>query len=184
MSESARPLRLAAHALAVVVLNVAIFAVYRGLFVAWFGPRSGTPWAAVLVSGLRLDAAALAAELLAVGVLLLLTRRARGPLLAGALWALTTMNLLVVGIDLLFYHERNQHLWEMFFANLAEPHDIWVALEPFLRQNPGMVALLLGLVAALVVLAVTHAHRLRGHHGHVYVLTSDGSPVPSVFRDA
>ncbi|HEU4437958.1 MAG TPA: LTA synthase family protein, partial [Methylomirabilota bacterium] len=87
-----------------------------------------------------------------------------GPLLAGALWALTTMNLLVVGIDLLFYHERNQHLWEMFFANLAEPHDIWVALEPFLRQNPGMVALLLGLVAALVVLAVTHAHRLRGHH--------------------
>ena len=163
MSEAARPLRLAVHALALVALNVAIFAAYRGLFVAWFGPRSGHPWVPVFFSGLRLDAAALAAEVLAVGGLLLLTRRARGPVLASTLWALTAINLLVVGIDLLFYRERSQHLWEMFFANLAEPHDIWVALEPFLRQNPGTVALLLGLVAALVVLAVAHARRLRRH---------------------
>ena len=163
MREPPRPLRLAAHAAGLVALNVVIFTVYRGLFVAWFGRHARGSAVAVLWSGLRLDAAALAAEVVAVGLLLFATRRACGPWLAGALWTLTAINLVVVGIDLLFYHERSQHLWEMLFANLAEPHDIWVALKPFLLQNPGTVALLLGLVAGLLVLAVTHARRLRGH---------------------
>ena len=163
MSPAPRPLRLAAHAAGVLALNMLIFGVYRALFVAWFGPPGSRAASAVIARGLRLDAAALAAELLAVGAVLLITRRARGAVLAGALWTLTTLNLLVAGIDLLFYHERNQHLWEMLFANLAELHDIWVALEPFLLQNPGTVALLLGGVAAIAVTAVTHARRLRGH---------------------
>jgi hypothetical protein len=163
MTAVPRPLHLAAHAAGLVALNVLIFTGYRALFVAWFGQHARGSAAAVIWSGLRLDAAALAAEVVAVGLLLLATRRARGPWLAGALWTLTTINLLVVGIDLLFYHERNQHLWEMLFANLAEPHDLWVALEPFLLQNPGTVALVLGLVAGLAGLAVTHARRLRAH---------------------
>ena len=163
MNQPSRPLRLAAHAAGLIALNVLIFTVYRGLFVAWFGQHARGSAAAVIASGLRLDAAALAAEAVAVGLLLLVTRHARGLLLAGALWTLTAINLLVVGIDLLFYHERNQHLWEMLFANLAEPRDIWVALKPFLLQNPGTVALLLGLVAALAVLAVRHARRLSAH---------------------
>lgn len=163
MTAAPRPLRLAAHAAGLVALNVLIFTAYRALFVAWFGQHARGSAVAVIWSGLRLDAAALAAEVVAVGLLLLATRRAHGPWLAGALWTLTTINLLVVGIDLLFYHERNQHLWEMLFANLAEPHDLWVALEPFLLQNPGTVALMLGLVAGLAALAVTHARRLRPH---------------------
>jgi hypothetical protein len=164
MSAPPRRRRLAAHAAGLVALNVLIFTAYHALFVAWFGPPGGAA-APVILRGLRLDAAALAAQVVAVGLLLLATRRARGALLAAALWTLTTINLLVAGIDLLFYHERNQHLWEMLFANLAEPHDIWVALEPFLLQNPGTVALLLALVTGIAVLAVMHARRLR-HHRH------------------
>ncbi|HEY7041896.1 MAG TPA: LTA synthase family protein [Methylomirabilota bacterium] len=176
MSESPRPLRLAAHAAGLVALNLLIFTMYRAMFVAWFGSHARGSAAAVIFRGLRLDAAALAAEVVAVGLLLLVTRRARGALLAAVLWTLTTINLLVAGIDLLFYHERSQHLWEMLFANLAEPHDIWVALKPFLLQNPGTVALLLALVAGLATLAVVHARRLRAHRHDLW----RPWPVPAV----
>ncbi|MEX2224631.1 MAG: sulfatase-like hydrolase/transferase, partial [Candidatus Rokuibacteriota bacterium] len=159
-------LRLAGACLGLVVLNFVILAGYRLLFVAWFASRSA--WAelpGVLLHGLRLDAAMLGLELLVVGGLALLTRRARRGLLVGGLWAVTTLNAVVAAVNLLFVRERNQHLWEMLFAYLTEPRDIWVALRPFLLEHPGLVALLGLLLAGLVALAARHVRSL-GPHRH------------------
>jgi hypothetical protein len=164
MTDGPRAIRLAAHAVGLVGLNVVIFALYRLLFVAWFAPAGGRgELPAVLLRGLRLDAAVLALEVLLVGALLLLTRYARAGSLLLALWAVTTINLLVVAINLMFFRERNQHLWGMLFHHLAEPHDVWVALKPFLLGHPAAAVALAAAVGALAVVAVRHARGLRGH---------------------
>ncbi len=164
MSDGPRAIRLAAHALGMVGLNVLIFALYRLLFVVWFAQAGArVELLAVLLRGLRLDAAVLALELLVVGVVVLLTRYARSAPLVLALWGVTTINLLVVGINLMFFRERNQHLWRMLFHHLAEPHDIWVALKPFLLGHPAAVLALTSVIVGLTVLAARHAGRLRGH---------------------
>ncbi len=164
MSGGPRALRLTAHALGLVVLNLLLLAAYRLLFVAWFARRAA--WGevpAVLLHGLRLDLALLGLELLILGGLILLTRRVRGRVLGAGLWVITTINATVAAINLLFVRERNQHLWEMLFAYLAEPGDIWVALRPFLREHPLLVALVLLVLAGLVTLAARHVRRLGGH---------------------
>jgi phosphoglycerol transferase MdoB-like AlkP superfamily enzyme len=164
MSDGPRAIRLAAHALGLVGLNILIFTLYRLLFVGWFGRMpAAAELLTVLLRGLRLDAAVLALELVVVGAVLLVTRYVRGAPLVGALWAVTTINLLVVGINLMFFRERNQHLWGMLFHHLAEPHDIWVALKPFLLEHPAAVLLLTAVIVGLAVLAARHAGRLRGH---------------------
>ncbi|MGH7317266.1 MAG: sulfatase-like hydrolase/transferase, partial [Candidatus Rokuibacteriota bacterium] len=158
------PVRLASAGLALVAVNFVILAAYRIVFVAWFARRPA--WdelPAVLLHGLRLDVAMLALELLVVGGLTLLTRRARGGLLVAALWGITILNTVVAAVNLLFVRERNQHLWEMLFAYLAEPGDIWVALRPFLLEHPALVALLGLLLAGLVLLAARHVRRVAGH---------------------
>ncbi|HEX4994095.1 MAG TPA: sulfatase-like hydrolase/transferase, partial [Methylomirabilota bacterium] len=156
--------RLAAAALGLVALNLVLLAVYRLLFVAWFAPRAA--WGevpAVLLHGLRLDVALLGLELLVIGGLTLLTRHARGHVLVASLWLLTTLNVTVAAVNLLFVRERNQHLWEMLFAYLAEPRDIWVALRPFLWGHPLLVALVILALAGLVMLATRHVRRLGPH---------------------
>ncbi|HEY7651784.1 MAG TPA: LTA synthase family protein [Methylomirabilota bacterium] len=164
MSDGPRAIRLAAHALGLVGLNMLIFTLYRLLFVGWFARMPGAEeLLTVLLRGLRLDAAVLALELVVVGAVLLLTRYVRGAPLVGGLWAVTTINLLVVGINLMFFRERNQHLWGMLFHHLAEPYDIWVALKPFLLDHPATVLLLAAVIGGLGVLAARHARRLRGH---------------------
>ncbi len=158
------PVRLAAAGLGLVALNFVILAAYRLVFVAWFARRPA--WAelpAVLLHGLRLDVAMLALELLVVGAFTLLTRRARGGLLVAALWGVTILNTLVAAVNLLFVRERNQHLWEMLFAYLAEPGDIWVALRPFLLDRPALVVLVGLLLAGLVMLAARHVRRVDVH---------------------
>src|SRR6185295_12666951 len=65
MSDGPRAIRLAAHALGLVALNVVLLATYRLIFVAWFARRAA--WGevpSVLLHGLRLDAALLGLELL------------------------------------------------------------------------------------------------------------------------
>lgn len=158
------PLRLAGVGLALVALNVSVMAAYRLIFVAWFAPRS--TWGdlpAVLLRGLRLDVAMLSLELLVILGLTLLTRHARGGVLVALLWIATSFNAIVAGVNLLFVRERNQHLWEMLFAYLAEPDDIWVALRPFLREHPALVAVLGVVLAAFVTVAIRHVRGLARH---------------------
>jgi hypothetical protein len=158
------PARLAGIVVGLVALNVVLLAAYRLLFVAWFARRAA--WGempTVLLHGLRLDLALLGLELLVLGGLTLLTRRARGRALGAGLWVITTINATVAAVNLLFVRERNQHLWEMLFAYLAEPRDIWVALRPFLREQPLLVALVLLVLAGLVMLATRHVRRLGAH---------------------
>jgi hypothetical protein len=164
MSDRPRARGLAAHVLGLVALNFALLAGYRLLFVALFGRRSAWREAStVLLHGLRLDVALLGLELLVIGALTLLTRHVRGRVLVSALWVITTINVTVAAINLLFVRERNQHLWEMLFAYLAEPRDIWVALRPFLRGHPLLVGLVILVLVGLVTLAVRHIRRLGPH---------------------
>ena len=158
------PARLVAAALGLVALNLVLLAVYRVLFVAWFARRGA--WGevpSVLLHGLRLDVALLGLELLVIGGLTLLTRHVRGGVLVASLWAITTINAIVAVVNLLFVRERNQHLWEMLFANLAEPRDMWVALRPFLLGRPLLVALVVLASAGLITLASRHVRRLGPH---------------------
>jgi hypothetical protein len=164
MSDGPRAIRLAAHALGLVALNFFLLAAYRLLFVAWFARRAA--WGevpSVLLHGLRLDVALLGLELLVIGGLTLLTRHARGGAVVTGLWVVTTINATVAAVNLLFVRERNQHLWEMLFAYLAEPRDIWVALRPFLRDHPLLVTLVILVLAGLVTLATRHVRRLGRH---------------------
>jgi hypothetical protein len=164
MSDGPRAIRLAAHALGLVALNFLLLAAYRLLFVAWFARRAA--WGelpSVLLHGLRLDVALLGLELLVIGGLTLLTRHARGGAVVTGLWVVTTINATVAAVNLLFVRERNQHLWEMLFAYLAEPRDIWVALRPFLRGYPLVVTLVILVLAGLVTLATRHVRRLGRH---------------------
>jgi hypothetical protein len=158
------PLRLAGVGLGLVALNFTVLAVYRVIFVAWFVPR--TRWGelpAVLLRGLRLDVALLSLELIVILGLTLLTRHARGGVLVALLWIVTSFNAIVAGINLLFVRERNQHLWEMLFAYLAEPDDIWVALRPFLLEHPGLVTGLGLVLAGFVAVATRHVRGLARH---------------------
>jgi hypothetical protein len=161
MSDRPRAIRLVAHALGLVALNFVCLAAYRLLFVAWFARRAA--WGevpSVLLHGLRLDMALLGLELLVIGGLTLLTRHARGRAVVSGLWAITTINVTVAAVNLLFVRERNQHLWEMLFAYLAEPRDMWVALRPFLQGHPVLVTLVILVLVGLVTLAVRHVRRV------------------------
>jgi hypothetical protein len=161
MSDRPRAIRLVAHALGLVALNFVCLAAYRLLFVAWFARRAA--WGevpSVLLHGLRLDTALLGLELLVIGGLTLLTRHARGRAVVSGLWAITTINVTVAAVNLLFVRERNQHLWEMLFAYLAEPRDMWVALRPFLQGHPVLVTLVILVLVGLVTLAVRHVRRV------------------------
>ena len=158
------PVRLAGAVLGLVALNLVCLAAYRLLFVAWFARRGAAgQLPTVLLHGLRLDVALIGLELLVLGGLSLLTGHARGRVLVAGLWVLTTLNATVAAVNLLFVRERNQHLWEMLFAYLAEPRDIWVALRPFLREHPLLVALVILVLAGLVTLATRHVRRLGPH---------------------
>jgi len=147
------PFRLAVKALQLVVLNCALFAGYRVLFLREFaGPAATGSEGAALLHGLRLDIALLGLELVAIAGVTLLRRRVRGTLVLRLLWVCTYVNALSLVANLLFFRERNQHLWEMLLANLGRPDEVYVALEPFLDLHPYVaVAWLLGTVAFVVV---------------------------------
>lgn len=147
----------------ILLLNLALFALYRLLFVYWFAGPGAAGWLqAVLWHGLRIDVALLSAEFGTLAALALLTRWLRpGPFVA-ALWLVTAVNLGCAVVNLGFYRERRQHLWEMLLANLDRPSQIAVAIEPFVDTHAWAIpALVLG-VAGIVALARRDARRASG----------------------
>src|SRR4029450_1048591 len=140
------PFLLAVKALQLVVLNCALFAGYRVLYLREFaGPAAAGSEGAALLHGLRLDIPLLGLELAAIAGVTLLRRRVRGTLVLRLLWVCTYVNGFSLVANLLFFRERNQHLWEMLLANLGRPDEVYVALEPFLDLHPYVaVAWLLG----------------------------------------
>lgn len=165
---SARPLniphgrmaarRFARKALELVAANCLVFLVYRLVFLAAFtDPAVLGDMPVVLLFGFRLDVAILGLELLVVAALALATRHLRYGAALGALWGFTYVNTLAVVANLLFFRERNQHLWEMLLANLGRPAEIAVALEPFLHLHP-----LLPVAFALTTVGFVFAARRHG----------------------
>lgn len=156
--------RCLAKALQLVAANLLLFGAYRLLFVHLLAPPEGWDAApAILGRGLRLDLALLWIEGALIAALAILTGRLRYRAVIAALWVCTALNLATAVTNLLFYRERNQHVWEMLLANLGRPSEILVAVEPFLAMHPlAPLGLVVG-AGALVLVAVRHARPLAGH---------------------
>ena len=144
-----------------VLVNLAILVAYRLLFLAAFADRAArTETLAVLVRGVRLDAALLGIELLVLLTVSLLTRHLRYRSVLGGLWAFTGLNALGAAANLIFFRERNQHLWENLLANAAEPREVWRALEPFLLLHPAVPLATLFAVLGIGIVAARHGRPL------------------------
>jgi hypothetical protein len=147
----------------IVLLNLVVLAAYRTLFVWWFG-EDGTllRLPEVLWQGLRIDVTLLSVELAALGVLALVGRYLRPSTFLAGLWLVTSINVVCVLLNLAFYGERRQHMWEMLLANLDRVSQIAVAAEPFVEAHvSAMLAALVG-VAGFTALAVRDVRAASG----------------------
>jgi phosphoglycerol transferase MdoB-like AlkP superfamily enzyme len=144
----------------IVAVNVTALALYRVLFVLWFAdPAARLSLPALLWRGFRVDVVLLSVELAVVGIVAFVVRWLRpGPFVA-ALWGMTVLNVGCAFVNLGFYRERRQHLWEGLLANLDRVSQIGVAVEPFVEQHWWTVPLLLGGLVLVVSLARREARR-------------------------
>lgn len=144
----------------IVALNLVLLAVYRVLFAWWFAQPASLAWLpAALWRGFRVDVVLLSVELGVIGVVALLVRRLRpGPFVA-ALWGMTLLNAGSAFVNLGFYRERRQHLWEGLLANLDRVSQVGVAIEPFVEQHWWTVPVLLVGLVGVVLLARREARR-------------------------
>ena len=145
------------------LINCAVFAAYRLIFInAFGGPQALAGMWVALLAGLSLDAALLALELGVLVLLGLATRRLRLRATAAGLWIFTCLNVVVSAVNLFVFHERHQHLWEIVPANIGRPGEMLVAFEPFAGAHPVVIAAgLLGL-AAIALAARRHTRPLSG----------------------
>ena len=152
-----------ATALRFLLVNCAIFASYRIVFIRLFGAPgalSGAP--AALLRGLRLDAALLALELCILALLALVTRRLRLRATLAVFWVITGLNVLGAAVNLFVFRERHRHLWEIVQENIGRPREMLIAVEPFARAHPFVMgAGFLGL-ALFVLAARRHTRHLAG----------------------
>ena len=144
----------------IVLANLVALAAYRVLFVLWFAqPGSRLSLAPVLWRGFRVDVVLLSVELGVIGTVALLVRWLRpGPFVA-ALWGVTVLNVGSAVLNLGFYRERRQHLWEGLLANIDRVSQIGVAIEPFVEQHWWTVPVLLGGLAGAALFARREARR-------------------------
>jgi phosphoglycerol transferase MdoB-like AlkP superfamily enzyme len=145
--------RTVALSLAFWLTTTALFVAYRTAFLFWFAPATPLREAlAIIVAGMRLDSALVAAELMFIAAAFLLLRYFRLRGFAAVLVVLTFVHVLLGIANILFFAERNQHLWEMLIANIGHPSELVVAVEPHIHKYPveWMTGLLLfvALVAA------------------------------------
>jgi phosphoglycerol transferase MdoB-like AlkP superfamily enzyme len=150
-------------ALGLLFVNCAVFAAYRVFFIALFGaPQALREAPAALLRGLGLDASLLALELGILALIALLTRRLRLRATLAGLWVFTCVNVLCAAVNLFFFDERHQHLWEVVPANLGRPHEMLVAFEPYAIAHPFVIgAGSLGLALAWLA-ASRHTRPLAG----------------------
>jgi len=151
----------------VLLLNLAAFALYRALFVAWFVEPSARGFLpGVLWQGFRVDSVLLAAEVGGIAVVALLVRRLRPAPVLAALWAATAVNLGCAVVNLAFYRERRQHLWEMLLANVDRLSEVGVAAEPFFRTHPWASPVIAGGLVGVAALARRDARGAARAVGH------------------
>jgi hypothetical protein len=128
------------------LLNSLIFLAYRLAFIGSVvqGAGGGDIFR-ILLYGFRLDAALLALESAILVLVALWTRWMTPRRFCKWLAALTYVHAVVSLSNYLFFQERNQHMWEMFLANIAQPKEIYIAVAPLLFHQPLLLA-----VAAVV----------------------------------
>lgn len=143
---------------AAVLVNGALFAVYRWRFVKRFAPNAGAAdLRRVLRAGARLDAAWLGLLLALTGAAWLISAAvfgSAGGLLARTLfwewWLLTGAHAFVCVANFFTFAERNQGAGELLLPYITAPYQVYLAVMPFvLRRRALMLALALGGVAFL-----------------------------------
>jgi phosphoglycerol transferase MdoB-like AlkP superfamily enzyme len=128
--------------------NVAIFGLYRGVFLWRFGVEASPQEVArVLGAGLRLDAALLGFEFSLTCLLLLLGRRLRPQRLVMWLWCLLTLHLFVCVANLAAFAERGQNSGELILPYATSPYQVYLAVIPFCAEHWGL--LLVGIAGAV-----------------------------------
>ncbi|OOZ42597.1 LTA synthase family protein [Solemya elarraichensis gill symbiont] len=141
--------------IAFLLVTLAIYFVYRVIFIQLISPGTTHDDAMLIyLYGMRLDAALVAIELAVVTILFLLTRYFRLRAFASIIVALTFIHLLLAFSNLLFITERDQHLWEMFLANITSPEEILIAISPFLQLH--LVLISTSILAAIVFSYFSH----------------------------
>jgi hypothetical protein len=149
--------------LQVVGANLAIFAAYRVLFLLAFADQAArVDVGPVLLGGLRLDAALLGCEIIALIAVSFVTRHLRYRAVLGGLWFVTGFNLFGVATNLLFFQERNQHLWENLLATAGQPGEAWASVVPFFSLHPFLPVGWALLCVVGFVLARRHGASLAG----------------------
>jgi hypothetical protein len=140
--------------LAFLVGILVLFFAYRAAFLFLFARAAASNDAVpIMLYGLRLDVALAAGELMNVALAFLLLRYFRLRAFAIVLVVLTFIHVLLAAANILFFAERNQHLWDMLIANITQPSEIVVAVEPHVREYPAQWAAGFLLFAALVAAA-------------------------------
>jgi hypothetical protein len=145
------------------LLNTLIFLAYR---LAFIGGVVQTPGASdvfwIALYGFRLDAALLALETAILVLVALWTRWMPPRRFCKWLAALTYVHAMASLSNYLFFQERNQHMWEMFLANIAQPKEIYIAVAPLLFHQPALPAVV-GLVSAgFFSLGLRYSRRFSG----------------------
>ncbi|MDW8310651.1 MAG: hypothetical protein RMK20_14855 [Verrucomicrobiales bacterium] len=152
-----------------VLLNSAVFAVYRWLFVRRFAPTAGAAQRRrVLLAGARLDAAWLGLLVALTGVAWLVGALAfghRGGLPVRGVfwewWLLTGVHAFVCVANFFTFAERNQGAGELLLPYITAPYQVYLAVMPFVLRRRGlMLALALGVAAFLFAGGLIANHAL------------------------
>ena len=137
--------------------NLFFFFAYRVFFLNAVVPDStGADYLVAALYGLRLDVALLALELSFLCLIVLLLGALSYRAVAAYLWGWTYLHLFICAANLVFFQERNQHLWGMFLTHISQPSQIVVAVAPLLMQAPWLSAASVILTAVFCFVAYRH----------------------------
>ncbi len=140
-----RILRIWLLALAV---NCAVFAIYRVIFLARFGPPVGSGGnLPVLWAGLRLDAALLGFEFSLTGIWLLVRRRVRPHRLWLWFWVLTGLHAFACVGNYSTFLERHESFGELLLPYVTSPYQVYLAMMPFCQEHWPWMVLLVAVIA-------------------------------------
>jgi Sulfatase len=129
--------------------NVVLFLLWRLAFLAAYVPNAEGAAGRVLIAGFRLDLALLGMEAAVVLGITACSLSLRPRLILTTVLVLTVLNLMFGLADFFFYGERNQHMGELFLANISDLPVLLSEIVAFIRTKPLSALLFFGLIGAL-----------------------------------
>lgn len=140
-----------------------IYLLYRIAFIHYFSPgTSSDDVLLITLYGMRLDTALVAIELALMTLVFLLTRHFRLRAFVLTLITLTLIHIILGLSNILFFMERDQHLWEMLLANITSPDEVLIAILPFIQLHPALITTSLLLTVMVFYFSYRATRQLPG----------------------